>query len=139
MDVKRFVTGTVVGGVVLFGLGYLIFDMVFGTFYATNAGSATGVMRDAPAFWAVVVGSLFQAALLTVAIGWAGASSVGAGFRIGAIVGFLAAASVDFIMFGIANISNLTATLVDPLLSLVHAGVGGAVIAAVAGKRAATA
>jgi len=54
---------------------------------------------------------------------------------LGALVGFLLWATADFILYGATNISNLTRTVVDPLLELVRAGVAGGVIVAVVGKR----
>jgi hypothetical protein len=49
-------------------------------------------------------------------------------------VGFLVWFGVDFILYGIENVSNLTATIVDPLLEIIRTGIGGTVIAAVLGK-----
>ena len=46
MDTKRLVIGTLVGGIILYALGYLIFDLAFADFYAANTGSATGVERN---------------------------------------------------------------------------------------------
>ncbi len=139
MDTRRFLIGTVVGGVVLFGIGYLAYSVVLGNFYTENVGTATGIMRDPPIIWAIALGSLLQAAFLTAVIGWAGASSAGTGFRVAGTVGFLVIAAIDFIMYGTTNISNLTATIVDPLVAFVHSGIGGAVIAVVAGRRPAAA
>ena len=135
MDIKRLIIGTVVGAITLYILGYVIFDLAFGEFYAANAGSATGVVRDNEVVWAVAMGTLSYAALLTLAIGTrAGSATIVEGLKIGAIVGFLLWFTVDFIFYGIFNISNLTLTFVDPLLELVRGGIGGAVIAAVLGK-----
>ncbi len=53
MDAKRYVTGTIVGGVALYVMGHLIFTMAFAAFYAANAGSATGVDRSGELMWAV--------------------------------------------------------------------------------------
>ena len=75
MDTKRFVVGTLVGGVVLFVAGYLIFDMAFASFYAANEGSATGVVRTPQLVWAVVLGTLSYGALITLAMGNRPASS----------------------------------------------------------------
>jgi len=135
MDSKRFLTGTVVGGIVIFGLGYLVYGMALKSFYDANMGTATGVSREAPLLWAVAVGSFCQAAFLTLVIGWSGASTAAAGFRIGAMTGLLVAASVDFIMYGTSNVSNMTLTIVDPLITLIVVGLLGAVIAAVAGRK----
>lgn len=135
MDTKRLVIGTVVGGVVLFATGYLIFEMAFGSFYAANAGSATGVAREPQLVWAVALGALSYGVLVTLAIGSRAHSlNVGAGMKIGAIVGFLLWFTADFTLYGITNVGNLTRTVVDPLLELVHGGIAGGVIAVVLAK-----
>jgi hypothetical protein len=131
MDSRRLVTGTLAGGMTLFVLGYLIFDLAFASFYVANAGSATGVMREGQLVWAVILGSLSYAALITYAMGSRnGPMTVGTGATIGAIVGFLLWFTADFVIYGISNIQNLTRTIVDPVLEAVRAGVAGAVIAA---------
>jgi hypothetical protein len=50
------------------------------------------------------------------------------------VVGFLLWFTVDFILYGVTNIANLTRTVVDPLLELIRGGIGGGVIAVVLGK-----
>lgn len=115
MDPKRFLIGTVIGGVVLFALGYLVFDLMFGDFYAANSGSATGVDRDPQLLWAVALGALSYAALATLGIGsWAGSSTLAGGVKIGAIVRFLPWFTADFTFYGVTNVGNLTRTIVDP-------------------------
>lgn len=137
MDAKRLVIGTVVGGVTMYVVGYLIFEVAFGAFYAANMGSATGVSRDVNLVWAVALGSLSYAALVTLAIGnRPGLPTAGAGAMIGAVVGLLLWFTVDFILYGITNTANLTRTVVDPLLELVRGGIGGAVIASSLGRLA---
>ncbi len=135
MNTKRLVTGTLVGGIILYAVGYLIFDLAFADFYAANAGSATGVARDPQLVWAVALGSLSYAALVTLGIGSrADSSNIGAGVKIGAVVGFLLWFTVDFILYGVTNVANLTRAVVDPLLELVRGGIAGGVIAVVLGK-----
>jgi len=129
MDAKRFLTGTIVGGIVLYVVGYLIFNVAFASFYAANVGSATGVDRSSELTWAVVLGNLAYAALVMVVLGNRGESlSIGAGIKVGAIVGFLIWATADFTIYGLTNIANLTRTIVDPLLEIVHGGIGGLII-----------
>jgi len=135
VDIKRLIIGTVVGAITLYALGYLIWELAFADFFAANAGSATGVVKDPQVIWALALGTLSYAALLTLAIGTrAGSATIVEGLKIGAIVGFLMWFSVDFIHYGIGNVSNLTATIADSLLELIDAGISGAVIAAVLGK-----
>jgi hypothetical protein len=133
MDTKRLVTGTVVGGIALFVLGYLIFDLALRDFYAANAGSATGVDRAPQLYWAVALGSLMYAALITLGIG-SRTAAVGTGVTVGAVVGFLLWGTANFILYGITNLSNLTRTIVDPLAEAVRAGITGGVIAVVLAK-----
>ena len=135
MDIKRLIIGSLVGAITLYILGFLIFGLAFAEFYAANRGSATGVVRDTQVIWAVVLGSLSYAVLLTLAIETrSGSTSPMDGMKIGAVVGFLLWCTVDFIHYGVQNVNNLTLAIADPLLELVRGGIGGAVIAVVLGK-----
>ena len=135
MDIKRFIIGTVVGGITLFILGYVIFELAFADFFDANAGSATGVWKDPAVIWAIALGTLSYSALITLAIGTrAGSTTIVEGLKVGAIVGFLMWFSAYMIFYGIWNVENLTAASVHSLLELVRGGIGGAVIAAVLAK-----
>jgi hypothetical protein len=135
MDTKQLVVGTIVGAVILLIFNYVIFDWAFGSFYAANAGSATGVNRTDILYWPLVLANLTYAALIMYAFRHrAGTLSVLHGARIGAIVGFLLWFTADFIIYSYSNLSTLTLAIVDPLLELVHGGIAGAVVAAVLKK-----
>jgi uncharacterized membrane protein len=137
MDAKRNLTGLLVGAIVLYATGYLIFDLAFANFYRTNVGSAVGVDRGGQLVWAVSLAMVAYGSLITFVMGnRTGTLSIGGGARIGAIVGFLLWCTVDFVYYGTTNVSNLTRTVVDPLLEIVHGGIGGAAIAAVLGNMA---
>jgi hypothetical protein len=85
MDAKRSLTGVLVGAIVLYATGYLIFDLAFANFYRTNVGSATGVDRGGQLVWAMLVANLAYAALIMFVIGnRMSALSIGGGARIGA-------------------------------------------------------
>ncbi len=110
-------------------------ELAFADFFAANAGSATGVVKDPQVIWALVLGPLSYAALLTLAIGTRAASAtIVDGLKIGAIVGFLMWFAVDLTLYAVWNVSNLTAAIADSLLELIRGGIGGAVIAGVLGK-----
>jgi hypothetical protein len=134
MDAKRFLTGTVVGGIVLFVAGYVIFNIALAGFFEANAGTATGVPRMPPLLWSIAIGCLGFAALICYAMGARAASGLAGGAKVGAVVGFLMAFAIDFILYGAQNVSTLAATLVDPIASAVHGATGGAAIGLVVSK-----
>jgi hypothetical protein len=137
MNTKQWVVGTVVGAVVLFAVGYVIFELLLKDFYAANSGSATGVYRDTQILWAVAVGALAYAALILYALRANAASlNVVSGAKVGATVGFLIWLCADFTLYGISNINNLTLATVDPLIELVRGGITGAALAALLPKLA---
>jgi hypothetical protein len=135
MTTQRFAIGTLVGGLVLFFLGYLVFGVVFADFFAANAGTATGVPKMPFDFVSLAIGQLAWGAALTLILGWASASSVGQAARVSAIVGLLFFFGIDLTMFATTNTSTLKAAVVDPILAAVLFGMAGAAIAAVTGKK----
>jgi hypothetical protein len=135
MKTKQWVVGIVGGGVVLFVLGYIIFERLLGSFYAANGGSAMGVSRDPQILWAVAVGALAYAALMVNALKAHTASlNVVSGMKVGATVGFLLWLCADFTLYGVTNMNNLTLTIADPLVELVRGGITGAVLGALLPK-----
>ena len=135
MTTQRFAIGTLVGGLILFFLGYLIFGVVFDDFFAANAGTATGVPKMPIDFVSLAIGQLASAAALTLILGWANVSSVGQAARVSALVGLLFFFGVDLTMFATSNTQNLKAAVVDPILAAVLFGVAGAAIGAVTRKK----
>jgi hypothetical protein len=135
MTTQRFAIGTLVGGLILFFLGYLIFVVVFGDFFTANAGTATGVPKMPIDFVSLAIGQLAWGAALTLILGWASVSSVGQAARVSALSGLLFFYGIDLTMFATSNTQNLKAAVVDPILAAVLFGVAGAAIAAVTRKR----
>lgn len=137
MNTKQWTVGTIGGAVVLWVLGYIIFETLLKGFYEANMGSATGMARDPQILWAIVVGALGYAALILVALKPHAASlNVTNGMKAGATVGFLLWVCADFTLYGITNLNNLTLTVVDPFVELVRGGITGAVLAAMLPKLA---
>lgn len=130
MDTKRLAIGTIVGGITLYLMGYVIFELVAGDFYAANRGPASGAFRDAPIQWPLIVSALGYAALITLGLLSAGRGlTVARGAIIGAVIGFLAWLQADLIFYSYTTIRPLVVSIVDPLLEIIHTGIAGAVIA----------
>ena len=138
MDAKKRILATLAGFVVFFILGWLFYGMLLMNFFASNAGSATGVYRSDTemVWWALALGNLFHAYLLVYIFGkWANITTFGGGLQTGAVIGLILGYAFDLTMYGTSNISNLTATLVDPLVLAVMSGVAGGVIGVVLGRK----
>ena len=65
MDGKRLLTGAVVGGIAMFALGWLVFELAFGSFYDAGSNLPAGVARDTRILWAWAGGSVALAVLVT--------------------------------------------------------------------------
>ena len=140
MTTKQFGLATLAGGVTLFVLGYLIYGIALADFFTSNSGSATGVGRVEPVYWALGLGQLVFGAILALVINkWVQASStigaLKAGATIGGSAGFLMALAFDLTIYGTTNISNVLVTVVDPFLALVQMGVAGAIIGVIVHSR----
>ena len=135
MNAKQLAVGIIVGTLVSMIVGYVIWNVLAADFFASNMGSATGVMRDTQLLWAVIIGTAAYTTLIALALGaQSGELTIAGGLKVGAIVGFLVWFAVDFILFGIMNVDTLTSAIVDPILEAIRGGITGAAIAAVAAK-----
>lgn len=129
MDGKRLLTGAVVGGIAMFGLGWLVFNLAFGSFYEASSSLPASAVRDTGILWAWVAGSVSLAVLVTFAVTWARSTSFGSGFKVGATVGFLLWLGVDLLRYSRIDDLNLTVTILDPILEIVRTGLVGGILA----------
>jgi uncharacterized protein YacL len=135
MGTSKLAFATLAGAVTAFILGYALYGVLLAGFFAANAGSAMGVMKEPFNLIAIGLGQVPLALLMTLVISrWGNARSIAGGAKVGALIGFLIALGYDLTMYGSSNLSNLTATVVDPVVSLVLSGITGAVIGLVLSK-----
>ena len=125
---KKMLIATVAGGLAFFVFGYLIYEVLLGSFYEANLGSATGVVREVPVAWAMVVSQLGLAAVVTYVFRHAHISTVGAGLQTGAIFGLLYGVAMAFNLYAVTNWSNVTVAFVEPVVTAIRMALGGAVI-----------
>jgi len=125
---KNFSIAIIGGGIAYFLLGGLFYQVLLGGFFADNLGSATGVMRETPVMWALIVSQLGLAALVTYVCHRAGVVNAVDGMKAGAIVGFLLGVAISLDLFAVTHWYNMAAALVEPLVSGVRISLGGAVI-----------
>lgn len=116
MNTQKFLVSGIVGGIVCFFAGYLIYGLAMADFFSKNAGTATGVMKPMGemVWWALIAGSIFNGLTLSYIYNkLTGISSLAAGAGTGFVLGVLITAGFDLTMFGTANLMNLQGTLVD--------------------------
>lgn len=132
MGTQRFVIATVAGFITLFLLGFLAYGLLLADFFAASAGAGIAVMRDPPFLWAIALGELFAAALLTIVIGrWAGCRSAGEGARIAALFALLLGLSMGLTLYGVMDASTVASMIVDVIVTTIRFAIAGAVIGAV--------
>ena len=125
---KKMLIATIAGGLAFFVLGYLIYEVILGGFYEANLGSATGVVREVPVAWAMVVSQLGLAAVVAYVFRHANVSTVGSGLQTGAIFGLLYGVAMASNLYAVTNWSNVTVALVEPVVTAIRIALGGAVI-----------
>lgn len=135
MDAKRIVIGTIVGAVVIYFLGFLIFNIVLEDFYVANMSTVPGVFHETQIQWAIIVGETGSALLLTLAIlSRGGTPTLSSGVITGAVVGFLIWLTADFVYYGLAAVWTPTIVIIDPFVEAIHFAITGAVVAFVLAK-----
>jgi uncharacterized membrane protein len=135
MSMQKLVMGSVIGAVLLFALGYVIFDVLFLDYYAANAGAAAAGLRESQIYWAIILGSLGYGALVTYVVSkQGGPATLAGGLKGGALAGFLVWVMADFTIYGYLDLWNLTVTVLDIVLETVRAAITGAVISLVLAK-----
>ena len=134
MTDKKLVFATLAGALAGFIMEVLLYGVLLADFFAANTGSATGVNREQPNLLIMALGQIPLALLLAFFISrWGKSPSMASGAWLGAMFGLLLELGVDLTMYSTTNIANLTATLVDPFVTLVQGAVTGAVIGLVLG------
>ena len=118
-----------IGFVVNFLGGYLIYDLLLGNFYGSHQG-LQGIGKETPDMWAVALGCLTFSLLLAYIFGrWAGIKTPKTGFQAGAVIGLLFGIASYSWIFGTSNMWDSPVMIaVEGLTMAVLAGCTGAAI-----------
>ena len=130
MGAQRFLTATLVGGVILFVVGGLVYGLAL-----ANAYPPTVIDREVPLWLWLLVTQFAWAALLTVIIGkWPGASTTGGGFKAAAIVGFLIWLAIGLGFYAMTTLPTSVMSYIDPFVGAIYLGSDGAAIGWLLGR-----
>jgi hypothetical protein len=134
--VVRLLASTVVGGIVFFILGFLIYGLFLEErVMKPNMAVFPGLMKEAPNFIPLFLANVVSALLLAYIFEqWAGIRTFIGGLKGGAIVYFLIALSFQLLFLSFWNLHlNYIPFVVDIIASTVMGAIGGGVIGQVLG------
>ncbi len=136
MDTKKFLIGTLVGGIAFFFIGYLIYGMALMSFLNHHSTAPPGSMKSMSDFvWgALILGNFASAALLTyIFLKLGNINSFGSGAGVGAVIGFLVSLSRDSIEYATGNNLDLTGVVADVIAGMILTALAGGIIGVVLG------
>ena len=131
MITNKVLIAGLLGALVAFVLGWVIWGVLLVNFMEGTSGSATGVMRsdDEMVWWALVLGHLALGMLFALIFSrWAGISTFMTGAKAGAVIGGLMTIFFDMVMLATTHISTPTGAVVDIVASIVSSAITGGVI-----------
>lgn len=134
MDTKKFIIGTLAGGVAYFILGFLVYAFLLESFYAGH--TVSGIMKtdEQMKYYPLALGNLAHGALLSyVFLKWANIKSFAAGLTGGAVIGFFMAAGFNLVTYDTAMIMSAVGTVADVFVYTAISALAGGIVGAVLG------
>jgi hypothetical protein len=140
MDIKKLFIGGIVGGILFFGLGYLIYGNLLTSFMQKHPGTATGVDRamEKFEFLYLIIGNLALGFMLAFVFVKSNVSSAGSGIVTGGIIGALVSVGYNCMTYATTNVTSKMAMAADVAATTVMCAIVGAVLGMIGtGKKAA--
>lgn len=135
MNTKKVLISGIVGGVVYFFLGWLIYGILLMDFMTSNSNAGVMKSEDQMVWWALIISNLIFGILMAyVLIGVGNITSTGKGVTTAAITSFLIASGYDLGMYATSNVSTLKGLTVDILAMTIMSAIVGAVVVMVGKK-----
>ena len=136
---KRIVVSSLLGTVVYFALGWLVFEFLLGNYMENNTTQVPGFKKTSEEFslFMMILSCASYSVLLSVILGWWGnISKFEHGFVTGSITGILIAIMADSYWYSTSHFFNsIYPLLVDVVAAGVTVGLTGGVIAMILGHR----
>ena len=130
----KILRGTIFGGISYFFLGWVIYGILLMGFLSANMNQCAA-RTDEMIWWAIILSNFTAALLLTLFLKWFGAKGIIDGLKIGALFGFLYAATVALSSWSMTTMyTGLGALIVDIIASTVLFAIVGIIIVLTWGK-----
>jgi hypothetical protein len=127
MNAKSLALGTLAGTVVLFVMGYVIYELLLSGVYDANMDMTS--LRPEPDMLMMSLSTVVWALFLTVVLSkWPGAKTLMSGATTAALVGLLITLSVDLSLYSMTTMFQPVILAVEPIAGAVWSACGGAAI-----------
>ncbi|SFB66729.1 hypothetical protein SAMN04487891_101157 [Flagellimonas taeanensis] len=133
---KSNLLATLVGAVVMFFLGYLVWGIATVDFFEKH--SSINAMKEVPDMGMIALSNLIAVFALSTLYGkWArGHHSLSQGFQFGVWIGVFTGLGLGLLNYGTTELMDLTGYMAEAVLEIVFYGILGAIIAFVYQKTA---
>lgn len=133
----RFVVTVLVGTVVMFGLGFVIFGVLLESYYRSQMSAETiALMKEPPVIWAIVLSNLVSVFLLTLIFEhYANIRTAMAGAIAGGLISFLIVLSIDLSFFAFMKMFSLQFALIDSVINGLFGAIIGSTVACMLGYK----
>lgn len=123
-----------VGGIVMFALGFLLFAVLLDSYFRANTVEYAGLVKDPPVIWAIFLFNVIWAWLIAFVLEYGGRSGWAEGAKAGAIVMFVLGLGITLEFNAFMNMhKELAPVLVQILIVTGMGAIAGAVIGVVQG------
>ena len=130
MNISKILFGGIVGGIVFFFVGWLIYGVVLSNYMMANSNQCAMRPFDQMIWSSLILANLGWGFLLAIVFDWSKTYVWKVGAMKGAMFGFLTGFSIDLGYYAMSTMySNLGAVCVDILATVVLVTIGGAIIA----------
>jgi hypothetical protein len=134
MNIKKLAVGGIVGGIIFFFLGWLIYGMLLVDFMKSNPGIVSGYEKEMPDMLYLAIGNLASGLLLAYVFIRANVTTLMGGLIMATIMGLLMSVSFDCMMYGTTNLLSKKAIMADVLAATAMFAITGAVVGLLLGK-----
>jgi hypothetical protein len=129
MNTNKILVGGIIGGVVFFLLGWLIWGIILAGYMAANSNQCMMKPIDQMVWWALILSNLALGFLLSVVFDWSNTSGWMNGAKKGAIFGLIMGLSIDLGYYSMSTMySNMTVLIVDVLITVVMVALTGGMV-----------
>ncbi|TKC09636.1 hypothetical protein [Pedobacter frigoris] len=119
----------IVGGVVFFLLGWLVYGIIMMDFMSANAGPAASMQKQVPDMFHLVIANLAWGFLYAIVLGkWSSGLSIAQGAMRGALLALMVALFIDLTLYATTTMFTMECILADIVAMTVIGAIGGAAV-----------